>query len=365
MLCLFCRTDLDTVHWAFDGVSDQPVPACRECCDRLRLKVWRVETGEGGGGDLPVRADCVYCGTALPSWDTRPVIVWVRGEHGVEAVCNGCRIRYGRETQFVTLPHADWDETDWPRDNAALLRQLLAEGAIALQRGALFDFVPPDMPASFDWDRIDGMLLGLAIGDALGNTTEGMLPAKRREQYGEIRDYVPHWRRKTLATPTDDTQLAFWTLDQLLVDEGLNPGHLARRFSSERIFGIGQAVSQAMEAVRLGYRPWYECGTRSAGNGALMRIAPMLVPYVRSPSTDLWADTALSAIVTHNDAGSTSACLAFVAMLWQLLRMDAPPEPSWWRREYVRMARDLEGEGEYAPRGGAFREYPRAALAVR
>ena len=83
----------------------------------------------------------------------------------------------------------------------------------------------------------------------------------------------------------------------------------------------------------------------------------MLVPYVRSPSPDLWVDTALSAIITHNDAGSTSACLAFVAMLWQLLRMDAPPEPPWWRREYVRLARDLEGETQYAPCGGAYQAY--------
>jgi len=357
MRCLFCRTDLDTVHWAFDGVSDQPVQACKECCDRLRLKVWRVDTGEGGGNDLPVRADCVYCGTPLPSRDTQPVIVWVRGEHGVEAVCNACRIRYGRETQFVTLPHADWDETDWPRDNTTLLRQLFAEGAIDLQRGPLFDSVPPDIPANFDWDRVDGMLLGLAIGDALGNTSEGMRPAERRARFGEIRDYIQHWHSHEVARPSDDTQLAFWTLDQLLEDDGLVPEHLAKRFASERIFGIGQAVHQAMQAVRLSKRPWYQCGTPSAGNGALMRIAPMLVPYVRSPSPDLWVDTALSAIVTHNDAGSTSACLAFVAMLWQLLRMDAPPEPPWWRREYVRLARDLEGETQYAPCGGAYQAY--------
>ena len=201
------------------------------------------------------------------------------------------------------------------------------------------------------------MLLGIAIGDALGNTTEGMRPADRREQYGEIRDYLPHWRSKELARPTDDTQLAFWTLDQLLVDRGLAPHRLAQRFASERIFGIGSAVSAAMQAVRLGYRPWYQCGTRSAGNGALMRIAPMLVPYLREPSTDLWADTALSAIVTHNDAASTSACLAFVAMLWELLGMEAPPEPDWWRRRYVELARDLEGETEYEPRGGAYRGY--------
>ena len=25
MRCAFCRTDLDTVHWAFDGVGDQTV----------------------------------------------------------------------------------------------------------------------------------------------------------------------------------------------------------------------------------------------------------------------------------------------------------------------------------------------------
>jgi ADP-ribosyl-[dinitrogen reductase] hydrolase len=353
--CVICRAEVGTVHWAFDGVSADPVPACRECCERLRLKVWKVDVEEGE--DMPVRADCVYCGIPLPSEDTRPVIVWVRGEHGVDAVCNACRIKYDRETQFVTLPDAEWDDTDWPQDNGALLRQLLAEGVVDLRPGELLSTPPAPLPASFSWDRVEGMLLGVAIGDALGNTTEGMRPVDRRAQYGEVRDYLPHWRSKELARPTDDTQLTFWTLDQLLVDHGLAPGRLARRFSSERIVGIGQAVSQSMEAVRLGYRPWYQCGTRSAGNGALMRIAPMLVPYVQAPSTALWADTALSAIVTHNDAASTSACLAFVAMLWQLLGMDTPPEPDWWRREYVRLARDLEGETEYEPRGGAFKGY--------
>jgi len=371
--CTFCRDEIASVHWAFDGVSEQPVPACRECCDRLRLKVWKVEPGSGerAGADLPVRADCVHCGTPLPSDDTRPVILWVRGEHGVEAACNACRIRYERVTQFVTLPDADWDESDWPQDNTVLLRQLLADGEVDLRRAELFEQAPAPLPgapspgAPVDpelWDRVEGMLLGIAVGDALGNTTEGMTPADRREQYGEVRDYLPHWRSKELARPTDDTQLAFWTLDQLLVARGLVPHRLAQRFSSERIIGIGQAVSQAMEAVRLGYRPWYQCGARSAGNGALMRIAPVLVPYLREPSAGLWADTALAAIVTHNDAASTSACLAFVAMLWDLLGMEAPPEPGWWRRRYVEVARDLEGETEYEPRGGAWRGRYRGPL---
>ena len=37
-------------------------------------------------------------------------------------------------------------------------------------------------------DRFLGCLLGLAIGDALGNTSEGMLPTQRR--FGKIREYL-------------------------------------------------------------------------------------------------------------------------------------------------------------------------------
>jgi len=35
------------------------------------------------------------------------------------------------------------------------------------------------------------MLLGLAIGDALSNTSEGMTPAHRASVHGEIGDYLP------------------------------------------------------------------------------------------------------------------------------------------------------------------------------
>ena len=241
--------------------------------------------------------------------------------------------------------------------NAELLERLFARGAIDLRRGKSLDRCPSPLPATFDWDRIDGMMLGLAIGDALGNTTEAMLPARRREACGEIRDYVARLDAGPIASPSDDTQLAFWTLDQMLDDGGFVPARLAERFAGERIFGVGAAVSRAMLELRWGERPWHECGAPSAGNGALMRIAPMLVPFVGSPSSGLWADAVLSAIVTHNDAASTSACVAFIAMLWQLLGMEEPPEPSWWRRTYVAAARDLEGETRYAPRGGVFAGY--------
>jgi ADP-ribosylglycohydrolase len=96
--------------------------------------------------------------------------------------------------------------------------------------------------------------------------------------------------------------------------------------------------------------PWERCGAPSAGNGALMRIAPILIPHIRTGTADLWADAALCAMLTHNDAGSTAACVAFVSMLWQLPAMTAPPPPQWWLDTYVDTARELEGGTRYRPR---------------
>ncbi len=49
---------------------------------------------------------------------------------------------------------------------------------------------PPALPSAATFDRVEGMLLGLAIGDALGNTTEARLPARRQAEHGEVRDYL-------------------------------------------------------------------------------------------------------------------------------------------------------------------------------
>jgi ADP-ribosylglycohydrolase len=203
------------------------------------------------------------------------------------------------------------------------------------------------------------MLLGLAIGDALGNTTESQLPHERQARYGEIRDYLPNYHAgdRPVGLPSDDTQLAFWTLEQMIEDRGFDPEHVAERFCRQHIFGIGSAVRQFVDNYKSGAWPWYRCGPKSAGNGALMRIAPMLVPHLRSATAGLWVDTALSAMLTHNDSASIAACLSFVHLLWSLLQMDRPPQPRWWLEAYVRVARDLEIDDTYRPRGGDFTGY--------
>jgi hypothetical protein len=80
-------------------------------------------------------------------------------------------------------------------------------------------------------DRIRGMLIGLAIGDSLGNTTEGQLPSDRRERYGEVRDYLPNWYagNRSVGVPSDDTQLTFWM-------------RASNRERPDRALGVGGSV---------------------------------------------------------------------------------------------------------------------------
>ena len=96
--------------------------------------------------------------------------------------------------------------------NLETLEKLFADGGIDLRRGALFDYALGPMPESPDFDRVEDAARAGSRRRA-GYTTEGWLPGSRRARYGEIR-YLPneHAGNKAIGLPSDDTQLAFWTL---------------------------------------------------------------------------------------------------------------------------------------------------------
>lgn len=217
-------------------------------------------------------------------------------------------------------------------------------------------FPLPDDDGSHRRDRLEGMLLALAIGDSLGNTTESINPSARRAAVGgEIRGYLPnaHAGHAEVGLPSDDTQLAFWTLEHLLEHDRLVPQRLAERFCRERIYGIGSAVRAFVRAFKDEGKPWRMAGQPSAGNGALMRIAPVIVPYVARGTHDSGAmldDVATAARITHDDPTSTSACIAFAHMLARLVDMRAAPDPAWWIDAYVDVAAPVEGDARLRSR---------------
>jgi ADP-ribosylglycohydrolase len=236
---------------------------------------------------------------------------------------------------------------------------MFAEGAISIRRGKVFD----TRPAAFDLldlqnlrtnERIEGKLLAVAAGDALGHTTEWQYDTERRNrEHGTILDHLnsPQVRSGRVS---DDAQLTFWAVERLLAlgrfdFEDLTTCFVERR---DKIVGVGRNVSASLarhaDRLRTGSPSLAACAgdprTEGRGNGALMRFSPFVLPHLRSATTALWADAALAGFMTHGSPASISAVVAFTHLLWEILRRDvgdAPP-PEWWLDEYVRIAHDLE-----------------------
>ncbi len=239
---------------------------------------------------------------------------------------------------------------------------LRGRGELPVKAAAWLDEAPPGRPAS--WDRVAGMLLGLAMGDALGNTSESMWPDDRRFVHGEIREYLPAQHGgEAVGVPSDDTQLAFWTLEHLLEGGACDPARLATVFATRRIVGIGQTLLAFRQAMHDGHA-WHAAAPRSAGNGALMRIAPALVPHVADPSAALWHDTAVLARLTHNDTASVASCVAFVRVLWRALH-DRPTDPRWWSDTFLEALDDLCLDDRYEHLVPAWRDGGRFPDLVR
>jgi len=70
-------------------------------------------------------------------------------------------------------------------DNRGLLRDVFARGLVQAEPVPLLDACVPSRRGP--WNRVAGMLLGVAIGDGLGKPTEGTNPGDRGRLYGGAR----------------------------------------------------------------------------------------------------------------------------------------------------------------------------------
>jgi len=235
------------------------------------------------------------------------------------------------------------------RSNFEIMERLFKDGVIKSQEPDFINHNPPRTKA-VSFSRIEGLLLGIAIGDSLGNTSESKTPARRNKEYGLITSYLPnkHANYKRIGLPSDDTQLAFDTLEVILEKGYLDMESLARVFSSHRIFGIGKTVKGFLRNYKKYGEPWYSSGIINGnGNGALMRIAPVVISYLKSPKENLWADTILDTMMTHNGALAIGSSVAFVNLLYEFLHCKSAPRGGKWLDDFIRVLAAFTGNTEY------------------
>jgi ADP-ribosyl-[dinitrogen reductase] hydrolase len=174
-------------------------------------------------------------------------------------------------------------------------------------------------------DRARGALLGLACGDAVGAQVEFM----PRDTYPPVRAMVgggPHGLRP--GEWTDDTSMAACLAESLVVCGGHDPLDQLRRYTAwhERghlspkgwCFDIGGATGRALaDHARTG-APYRVSDGHDAGNGSLMRLAPIALAWWDDPTAAL-AHAALQSRTTHAHPAAEDACRVWAWLLVQAL----------------------------------------------
>lgn len=192
--------------------------------------------------------------------------------------------------------------------------------------------------------RYRGALLGLAAGDALGAAVEFMPPGSF-VPLTDLRAGGPH--RLDLGQWTDDTSMAMCLAESLVERGEFDPADGMRRYvrwwrdgywsSTGRCFDIGNATAAALGKFERTGDPFAgSADPWTAGNGSLMRLAP--VPLFCHPQGTAAVErfSAESSRPTHAAPEAVDACRAFGVLIHralsgetktQLLAPSAPFDP--------------------------------------
>ena len=167
-----------------------------------------------------------------------------------------------------------------------------------------------------------GCLLGLAVGDALGTTLEFESPGT----FDPITDIIGggpfglepgQW--------TDDTSMALCLAESLIECQGFDPvdqmaryvrwwkeGHLS---VTGACFDIGMTVCCALEDFQKTGDPYSGSeNPNTAGNGSLMRLAPVPLAFINQPELAIsYAEN--SSCTTHGTGEACDACRYFAGLI--------------------------------------------------
>ncbi len=220
----------------------------------------------------------------------------------------------------------------------------------------------PRMPIPL-LDRYRGCLLGLACGDAVGTTVEFM----PRGSFADVTGMTgggPFGLRA--GQWTDDTSMALCLGESLLACGGFDArdqmerylawwrhGHLS---STGTCFDIGKTVRAALQRYADDGNPWAgSADPRTAGNGSLMRLAPVVLRFLGNAEA-LDRHCADSSRTTHAAPEAIECCRLFGRLIANALHGKAKDDV------FDADGLDLAEPGVVAIAGGAWRSKSRGAI---
>lgn len=170
--------------------------------------------------------------------------------------------------------------------------------------------------------RAGAAFLGMAIGDALGATTEFMTPMEIRAKYGTLKKIVGGgWLHLKPGRVTDDTEMSLCIARALRESGEWNLTAIAEQFAAwmkSRPIDIGATCARGISnyilkgTLEVPFNEW------DAGNGGVMRMVPVALGTLGDDRLlQTWA--VQQAHLTHNHPLSDAACIAVGRMVHQAM----------------------------------------------
>ncbi len=187
-------------------------------------------------------------------------------------------------------------------------------------------------------DRIEGAIMGMAVGDALGASIDKAKPGALSNACKRVTTYVDpekvfgrqklyKWRKPGLYS--SNTQQALVVLDSLLQDRCLRPEKVGRRmaelakgaeFRSGVYRGCGRSLSLSLTDLRQGVN-WDACGRNSPCNEAAARVVPIAL-YYRENEDEMVDAAARAALITHRNPIAVSSACAVALLVRRMMFLE-------------------------------------------
>lgn len=174
--------------------------------------------------------------------------------------------------------------------------------------------------------RIKGGIYGVAVGDALGGTTEFMTEQEIKEKHGYLTEIIGGgvWSLEP-GEVTDDTMMTLCVADGIL-ENTEEPVEAIGRFFMEwyqsRPKDIGNIIRRVFEQFE---GDWFEAAFiahmdmgQSGGNGSLMRCLPVALAY--KELSDIDRVTIMQSRMTHYDPRCAEVCVMYNRIAHRLLQ---------------------------------------------
>jgi ADP-ribosylglycohydrolase len=176
-------------------------------------------------------------------------------------------------------------------------------------------------------DRVMGCLIGGILGDLMGVPLEFKTESQIKNEYHGLsswEDIRPLFNNRY----SDDTCQMLCIIESLIQFKTINVPDIAERFYQWMLkdgFGIGNQTAAVLSAYKhnkdihtVSSQIWEKSGRRAAGNGGVMRTAPLGIYFYNSPEL-LPAAVVDVCKITHFDPRCQDSCLAVCYAIADLL----------------------------------------------